>query len=130
MREGHASDVEGLVVDVALRCARRHLDEGDVAGVEAARAPGLRVAPCEERLYALRMQAAQRAGDTARVRRLLAELCAVVEDDVAPLRRRPPRYRGALQAPADPDHLSVVPEVHCRLRGLSSSGSVVRTGWR
>jgi len=83
VREGHAFDVEGLVVDVALRCARRHLDEGDVAGVEAAARAGLRVAPWEERLYALRMQAAQRAGDTTRVRRLFAELCAV-EDDVAP----------------------------------------------
>jgi len=42
------------------------------------------VAPWEERLYALRMQAAQRAGDTTRVRTLFAELCAVVDDDVAP----------------------------------------------
>ena len=83
-REGHASDVEALVVDVALRCGRRHLDDGDAAGVEAAARAGLRVAPWEERLYALRMQAAQRAGDTTRVRTLFAELCAVVDDDVAP----------------------------------------------
>lgn len=82
--EGHSADLEGLIVDVAEQAAATALQEDRLDIVEQAAKAGLLACPWHEGLYDLRIQAARTSGDNARVKALIAERNAVLEDELAP----------------------------------------------
>jgi len=68
------------VVDAAEELAEIRLAAGDWRSAEWAARQGLRVFPCEERLYRLLMRAAHAAGSVPGVHRVFQELAAAVAD--------------------------------------------------
>jgi LysM repeat protein len=79
--EGITSNLVLLATSAAAELASHHLALGDVAGVFAATAQGLRVLPGHEELIALRMHAHARAGDLAGVRHEWASYERVITAD-------------------------------------------------
>lgn len=76
----HAGLIVAQVVDAAEELAEMRLAAGDWRGTEWAARQGLRVFPCEERLYRLLMRAAHAAGSIPGVHRAFQELVAAVAD--------------------------------------------------
>ncbi|HUP86824.1 MAG TPA: BTAD domain-containing putative transcriptional regulator [Acidimicrobiales bacterium] len=76
----HAGIIVAQVVDAAEELAEVRLAGGDWRGAEWAARQGLRVFPCEERLYRLLMRAAHAAGSIPGVHRAFQELAAAVAD--------------------------------------------------
>jgi DNA-binding SARP family transcriptional activator/LysM repeat protein len=76
----HAGLIVAQVVDAAEELAEMRLAAGDWRGAEWAARQGLRVFPCEERLYRLLMRAAHAAGSVPGVHRAFQELAAAVAD--------------------------------------------------
>jgi nucleoid-associated protein YgaU/DNA-binding SARP family transcriptional activator len=76
----HAGLIVAQVVDAAEELAEVRLAAGDWRGAEWAARQGLRVFPCEERLYRLLMRAAHAAGSIPGVHRAFQELAAAVAD--------------------------------------------------
>jgi nucleoid-associated protein YgaU/DNA-binding SARP family transcriptional activator len=76
----HAGLIVAQVVDAAEELAEIRLAAGDWRGAEWAARQGLRVFPCEERLYRLLMRAAHSAGSVPGVHRAFQELAAAVAD--------------------------------------------------
>jgi DNA-binding SARP family transcriptional activator len=76
----HAGLIVAQVVDAAEELAEMRLATGDWRGTEWAVRQGLRVFPCEERLYRLLMRAAHAAGSVPGVHRAFHELAAAVAD--------------------------------------------------
>ena len=84
-RAGLAATIEGKVVDAAERMGELCLRAGDARRCEWAARRGLLVSPYDERLYRLLMRAADAAGNSAGVQKVLNELAAKLELDVEPL---------------------------------------------
>ena len=82
--EGIAATVEAVVVDLACRYSEFCLSVADAAGAEWAARQGLRVSAYDERLYRIRLRAADAAGNPAGVEAVMAELVHLVADDVEP----------------------------------------------
>ena len=82
--EGVSALMESRVVDVAITHATECLEAGDAGGAEWAARQGIIVSPYDERLYRLLMQAADAAGNRATIVAIMAELRAVVYEDVIP----------------------------------------------
>jgi len=82
--EGIAATVEAVVVDLACRYAEFCLSVADPAGAEWAARQGLRVSAYDERLYRVRLRAADAAGNPAGVETVMAELVRLVADGVEP----------------------------------------------
>jgi len=76
--EGVQAGIEDCVVDVALRLARHHLEDGDGARAERAVRRALVVCPYDERLYRMVMEAADRQGNPGGVERAMAELSCLL----------------------------------------------------
>jgi DNA-binding SARP family transcriptional activator len=76
----HAGMVVAQVVDAAEELAEMRLAAGDCRGAEEAARAGLRVFPCEERLYRVLMRCAHASGSRAGVQRAFDELVARAAD--------------------------------------------------
>jgi DNA-binding SARP family transcriptional activator len=76
----HSGLIVAQVVDAAEELAEMRLATGDWRGAEWAARQGLRVFPCEERLYRVLMRAAHAAGSVPGVHRAFQELAAAVAD--------------------------------------------------
>lgn len=80
--EGVQAAIEDGVVQVALRLARHHLDQGDGWAAERAARRALVMCPYDERLYRAVMRAADHQGNPGGVERAMAELSRVVGGDI------------------------------------------------
>jgi LysM domain len=78
------ANIESVVVDVSVRRAEFCLEASDSAGAEWAARQGLLVSPYDERLFRLRMRAADLAGNPAGVEAVMGELLQLVGDEVEP----------------------------------------------
>jgi hypothetical protein len=77
--EGHVAAIESAVVDVAARLGEHLLGAGDPLGAEWALRRGLAVAPWDERLYRLRMAAADQLGNRGGVESVLRSLAQALD---------------------------------------------------
>ncbi len=91
--EGFVAEIEGAVVDVALRLADHLLGRHDGRGARWAARRALRASPYDERLYRVLLVAADAEGNPAGVESGMAELTRLVGGDAGG-----PRPRGALSA--------------------------------
>ena len=91
--EGFVAEIEGAVVDVALRLADHLLGRHDGRGARWAARRALRASPYDERLYRVLLVAADAEGNPAGVESVMAELTRLVGGDAGG-----PRPRGALSA--------------------------------
>ena len=76
----HAGLIVAQVVDAAEELAEVRLAGGDWRGAEWAARQGLRVFPCDERMYRILMRAAHAAGSVAGVHRAFQELATAIAD--------------------------------------------------
>lgn len=76
----HAGLIVAQVVDAAEELAEVRLAGGDWRGAEWAARQGLRVFPCDERMYRILMRAAHTAGSIAGVHRAFQELATAIAD--------------------------------------------------
>lgn len=81
--EGFCAEIEGQVVDVALRLAQDHLAAGRGRAAELAARRALLVSPYDERLYRILLMAADRQGNPAGVETTMAELARLVASDTS-----------------------------------------------
>jgi nucleoid-associated protein YgaU/DNA-binding SARP family transcriptional activator len=82
--EGHATELEASIVDLALDVATRALDRGDSITAGDAAAAGLKASPYEERLYQLAMKAASQRGAHSTARALHRQLRYVLDEEIDP----------------------------------------------
>jgi len=107
--QGHVSAIESAVVDVAAKLGEHLLALGDALGAEWALQRGLAAAPWDERLYRMRMEAADQLGNRGGVESVLRSLAQaldwpgdplrIVHPDTAALYRRLTDDSGSGQSP-------------------------------
>lgn len=85
--EGCCAEIEGAVVDLALRLAQHELAAGRGRAAEVAARRALLVCPYDERLYRVLLMAADRQGNPAGVEAAMAELARLVAGDAVGARR-------------------------------------------
>jgi DNA-binding SARP family transcriptional activator len=83
--EGIGPAIEAAIVDLSGRLAGAYLRVGEAHGAEWAARRGLVVSPYDERLYRMLMRAADVGGNPAGVDAVMAELIALVAEDIEPL---------------------------------------------
>ena len=77
--EGLIACYEAMIADAAHRLAGLHIEAGDAEAATWAAMQGLKASPGNEILYRDRMLACGLTGNTASIKTILNELCAVVE---------------------------------------------------
>lgn len=82
--EGWAAAMESQIVDLAAKASDASIARDDLATAAWAAEQGLLASPYDERLYRLLMRIADRSGNPAGVRTVMARLTAVLEEEVEP----------------------------------------------